>query len=131
MQCGLNEKQTIERAWILVPNSNTATANKDKRDSASNLIDKLQSIQRGSSSSTLKKSEDVRIDSQGDFFVSGIKYANLQIQLNGTAKGAAKTSTTIATACVPVDNNEMEYTREALKKSLYSESGATCFLYTK
>ena len=68
--------------------NNIAASNKKHRKEAKEIIeDKLPTfIDKNSGSGTLEKTKYVRLDLQGQFTSNGIRYANLQIQLNATTK---------------------------------------------
>ena len=69
-------------------NNNIASPNNKQRREAKEIIeDNLPtSIDKNSGGRTLMKKRRVRLDLQGQFLSNGIRYANLQIQLNATTK---------------------------------------------
>ena len=77
-------------------NDNLAAPNNRQRREAKDIIeDNLPTfIDRNSRSGTLKSTRLVRLYLQGQFDENGIRYANLQIQLNATTASDGKTDET-------------------------------------
>ena len=127
-------------------NNNIASPNNKQRREAKEIIeDNLPtSIDKNSGGRTLMKKRRVRLDLQGQFLSNGIRYANLQIQLNATTKSDGLTdeseeegedvvtdgprSTTIAIVLMPSDMEIPEaIMKEAFNGSLENGVKATIF----
>ena len=129
-----------------VNNDITSPKYKIQRTEAKEIIeDKLPTfIDKNSGSGTLEKTKYVRLDLQGQFTSNGIRYANLQIQLNRMTKSDGLTdeseedeedvvtdgrgSTTIALVLMPSGEKIPEdIMKRAFNGSLDARKKATIF----
>ncbi|XP_041429366.1 uncharacterized protein LOC121397177 [Xenopus laevis] len=119
-----NNRQLVLTA-IIVPENNFRQPSRAQFTEASHLINTVNAnFCFPNTARTVAYSENIRMDMQGTFERDGVRYMNVQLQLNEPRQGSSsRHSTTIAQILFPHDFNIavfFRYIRRALQTSLRS-----------